>query len=196
MGGRSIEDYMASRIEAAIAADPPEVDVYAFSLWVTYVDDDPRRPEVWFGSNTEAQVEASLERASDQLEARWNFAFWRQNQIEVIGGDDRDGAVWFSVWFMHDLGRWFTDEDESSDPDSAYATGSQMEFYFFRKMADVAARLHDRGKTLGADGRRIPIIVHELEYYEEIAVQNERANPIDVLPAEFLAFCRDESVEP
>ena len=63
-------------------------------------------------------------------------------------------------------------------------------------MADVAAQLHERGKTLGAGGRRIPIIVHELEYYEEIAAQNERANPSDVLPAEFLVFCRNESAEP
>ena len=196
MGGRSIEDYVASRIEAAIAADPPEADVYAFSLWVSYVDDDPRRLEVWFGSNTEERVEASLERASDQAEARWNFAFWRQNQIEMIGGDDRHGAAMFTAWFEHDLGRWFTDEEDSADPDSAYETGSQMEFHFFRKMADVAALLHQRAKTLGASDRRIPIIVHELEYYEEIAAQNERANPIDVLPAEFLTFCRNESTEP
>lgn len=196
MGGRLIEDYVASRIEAAIAADPPEADVYAFSMWVSYVDDDPRRPEVWFGSNTEAQVEASLDRASDQAEARWNFAFWRQNQIEVIGGDDWHGAAMFSAWFEHDLGRWFTDDEERADPESAHEIGSQMEFYFFRKLADVVDALHERGKTLGADRRRIPIIVHELEYYEEIASENERANPNDVLLAEFLAFCRNESAEP
>jgi hypothetical protein len=196
MGSRSIEDYVASRVEAAIAASPPEADVYVFSLWVSYVDDDPRRPEVWFGSNTEAQVESSLIRASDEAEARWNFAFWRQNQIVVIGGEDWRGAEMFSAWFQYELGRWFTDEDETADPDTTYETCAQMEFHFFRKMADVSAVLHERGVTLGPGGRRIPIIVHELEYHDEIAIQNARANPSEILPVEFLSFCRGETGDP
>jgi hypothetical protein len=192
MGGTSIEDYVAARVEAAIEREPAEADVYAFSFWVSYADDDPRRPEVWFGSNTEAQFESSLDRASDQAEARWNFAFWRQNQIEVIGGDDRHGAAMFAAWFEHDLGLWFTDEEETADPDCADEIGSQMQFYFFRKMADVVALLHERGKTLGANAWRLPIIVHELEYHDEIAAQNERVNPSAVLPDEFLRFCRGD----
>jgi len=86
--------------------------------------------------------------------------------------------------------QWFADEQETADPDAADKIASQMDFYFVRKVAEVVALLHERGKALGPDGRIVPIIVHELEYQEELALQNERANPNAVSPDDFLRFCR------
>lgn len=186
---------MAGRIEAALARTSPDADVYAFSLWVCTVEDDPRVPCVWFGSNSERQVQASLGLASDPVEARWNFAFWEQNEIEVFGGEDLRGAGVFRDWLECDLQCWFTGEDDVRDPEEADRIGRQMESAFFRKMADVVAVLHDRGGTLGPSGQRVPIIVHRLEYSDETAFQNELANPAEVLPVEFLRFCRGLSPE-
>ena len=190
MGGRSLEDYVASRVEEAVARQPPEADVYAFSLWVSYADDDPRRPVIWFGSNTESHVRAVADQASSVDEARWNFAFWRQNIIEVIGGDDDwHGAAMFSAWIEHDAGLGFTEAD---DPERVEELESQIEFAFFRKVADAVARIHERGRALGPSGRPVPIVVHELEYFPEVAAQNERANPAGLLPDAFFGLCRGE----
>ena len=38
-------------------------------------------------------------------------------------------------------------------------------------------------------GRSIPVIVHELEYYDEIADQNEKANPRELVDG-FVAWIR------
>jgi hypothetical protein len=42
---------------------------------------------------------------------------------------------------------------------------------------EIGRLLHSRGLIERTFGRPIPVIVHELEYYEEIAAQTELANP-------------------
>ncbi|MFC8225161.1 hypothetical protein [Streptomyces sp. NPDC057287] len=37
------------------------------------------------GYNTETQARRSIQDASDQAEARWNYAFWIQNELTVVG---------------------------------------------------------------------------------------------------------------
>jgi len=41
-------------------------------------------------------------------------------------------------------------------------------------------------------GRTLPVLIHELEYYEEIAAQNLRANPSGAVPDGFVRWCRGE----
>ena len=41
----------------------------------------------------------------------------------------------------------------------------------------LARRLHEEGDIVRVFGRPIPVLVHELEYYGEIADQNVAANP-------------------
>ena len=38
-------------------------------------------------------------------------------------------------------------------------------------------RMHETGVVVATFGRPIPVLVHELEYYDEIVEQNRRANP-------------------
>jgi hypothetical protein len=42
----------------------------------------------------------------------------------------------------------------------------------------------------GLFGRPIPVLVHELEYYDAIAMQNLAANPPGVAD-DFIRWCRD-----
>ena len=41
--------------------------------------------------------------------------------------------------------------------------------------------------------RSIPVLIHELECYDEIASQNLAANPAGVVPEDFVDWCRGES---
>jgi hypothetical protein len=191
MSDQSIEHYIAGRVEQSIRASALASDVYAFSLWLHHEDDDPRRPVLWLGSNTETQVESVAEAASSPEEARWNFAFWQQDTLTEIGGNnDADGAGVVEAWFKHDVGLWFTAEDEVADFDRAIELGQEMHEAFFRKAADAVALVHDSGSSVSPSGAPLPIIVHELEYHDEIAVENERVNPNDLLPPGFSAWCR------
>lgn len=50
-------------------------DIYAISFFVYDLDDDPDMPTVTIGYNTLSHWEASIEKASDEAEAKWNYAF-------------------------------------------------------------------------------------------------------------------------
>jgi hypothetical protein len=85
-------------------------DIYAISFWVDNEHDDPRQPILTIGYNTEAQVGRILHDAADPAEARWNFAFWLQNELVVIGDSSSDpaGAAMRDEWIRH-LGLCYDD---------------------------------------------------------------------------------------
>lgn len=89
----------------ALALVPPAdlPGVYAVSFLIYDEEDDPRRPTLTIGYNTEDRVRQALAvqpgsdllpagRPSDEGEARWNYAFWLQNELAVIGHSTRDPA--------------------------------------------------------------------------------------------------------
>src|SRR4051794_5573769 len=113
--------FIVSALERIPAASAP--DVYVVSL---YVEDranrDPRSPQVEIGFNTQARAAETTPApgqapgwpiASDAAEARWNFAFWLQNDLGHLGDPDRDpeGFALAQEW-VRDLGLWYSDEDE------------------------------------------------------------------------------------
>ena len=55
-------------------------------------------------------------------------------------------------------------------------------------LVEVVQELHSSGFIQEQFGKEIPVIIHELEYYDEIAQQNQRANPPETIE-EFLEFC-------
>ena len=156
--------------------------VYVVSFYISSYEDDPRRTTLTVGTNTESQVRKAMTPGDDSVkpnrwwtpvheqEARWNFAFWQQNELAVIGRDPT-GARLRRSWF-EDLGLWF-DDDESEESDEIT---DRMIQTFVGLCVATARWLHSSGTIESVFGREIPVIVHELEYYEEIAIQNVEAN--------------------
>lgn len=123
------EDYAKSLIVNALEQMPSEVapDVYVVSLFVYDEEDDPRYPTATVGFNTDAQVAATSNDAWDEDEARWNFAFWLQNELGVLGDREHDpeGAELRERW-VREAGLWYSDEDEDADFDAAMEKGEQI----------------------------------------------------------------------
>lgn len=166
-------------------------DIYALSLFICDADDDPRRPHITVGYNTEAQVAGCTpgpERspgfpiATDPDEARWNYAFWLQNELEVICDEESDpsGAALVQAW-AKDRGWWFSDEEEDRDFDSAIERVRPLTGEFVQIAVQVVQGLHESGELVRNFGRSVPFLIHELEYYEQIAFQNELANPKELV---------------
>jgi len=63
---------------------------------------------------------------------------------------------------------------------------------FVDVLIDVVKELYQSGFTLEKFGKKIPVIIHELEYYDKIADQNIKANSLEVIGMDFIAFCHDE----
>lgn len=145
-------DEKYQEIKSAIESwnDKTAKDIYAISFWVDFIDDEPERVQMILGFNTNSNFQKQTTKASNPAEAKWNFAFWIQNQELEIGGDDAVFQQWMS-------GK--TDKD------------------FINELKKIAQRLFEEKIILKKFGREIPIIIHELEYYDEIAEQNREINP-------------------
>jgi hypothetical protein len=167
----------AVRALEGIAAEQA-ADVYVVSFLVYDEDDDPRLPTLTVGTNTNARVEASVPRAWDADEARWNYAFWLQDDLSVIGDFeiDPDGAGLRRRW-IESMSLWYSDELEERDFDAAMALAQGITHEFVELAVRLGQRLHSTGVIERVFGRPIPVLIHELEYYPEIAEQTERANP-------------------
>ncbi|KJS59488.1 hypothetical protein [Streptomyces rubellomurinus] len=183
---RTLATRAISSITAAEAAD-----VYVISFFIDDERDDPRQPTLTIGYNTEAQFRRSVANASDEAEARWNYAFWLQNELTVIGDltRDPDGAAARHRW-ISELGLWY---DEPPDPEDWVTvvgpTAALIEATFNQACVRLALDLHDDGTIESTLGRPVPVVLHELEYYEGIARRTEAANPPG-LAADFAAWVR------
>lgn len=154
-------------------------DIYAISFWLDRLDDDPRRIRCIVGYNTISNYEKEENGVSDPCEAKWNFAFWLQNEETVLGGD----APEFQDW-IRSLDSYYTDQELEADIYKCLDRMDAISEAFVEVIVPVAKRLHTEGVIRQKFGRDIPTIVHELEYYDEPLNWTRRANP-DGLAAEF-----------
>ena len=163
-------------------------DIYAVSFFIYDWNDDPRRPQIHLGYNTISQWESALARASSAVEARWNFAFWTQNFNAIIPEIPPDRApdelssqeeALRDEW-LQSLGLYYRDEDEPEEDwafEEAHERWGKVTEAFVALCVRVARTLHDSGVVVATFGKPIPIIVHELVYYDTIALQTREANP-------------------
>ena len=146
-------------------------DIYVYSFYVSNVDDDPRLPSLTIGYNTATNLNENIEGASSKNEAKWNYTFWLQNELVLIGEDD-DSQDLITEWIENqDL--YYTDEDEDDDFDTCLEKGEKITKSFVSTLIGIVQRLHKEQIT------ELPILIHELEYYDEIKNQNVLANGIE-----------------
>ncbi|MBE5957502.1 MAG: DUF4303 domain-containing protein [Lachnospiraceae bacterium] len=155
-----------------------DTDIYALSLFVYDDCDNPCKPTVRLGYNTERKVQEEISNASNADEARWNYAFWLQNSTFVFGEDDTADIV--KKWILtsgfpyyEEVDLW-DDEDlnENGVPDDVEVITEE----FVELLVEVVQEIHDEGILTKKFGKELPIIIHELEYYDQIAFQNSVAN--------------------
>jgi len=169
-------------------------DIYAISFYVNNFCDNPCEPTVTLGYNTERQYEKSKERTNNEQEARWNYAFWLQNKEFIFGKDETKEIV--KNWIIHSGLPYFPCVDYDFDiPDSVdNEVLRKITKGFVDILVDIVKELHSSGFIQNKFGRTIPVIIHELEYYNEIAQQNERANSFHAA-SEFAAWIYGDRYE-
>jgi hypothetical protein len=178
------EDHIYDRFTRDIVSwDPAAVGgVYALSFYIYDDEDDPRRPQVHLSYNTEARWRSQIARASTSDEAKWNFAFWLHDFKVIVGNSyplgglapDYEGIALRERW-LNSLDLNYRDEVQFTKDSMAKA--SAITAAFVQLCVRVAVRLHESGRIASKFGRSIPILIHELEYYDEIAYQTRAANP-------------------
>ncbi len=181
-----------AKMKAAISAISPadKADVYALSFWYYNYNDDPRYPKIAISYNTRAHFESQIDDASSESEAKWNYAFWLQNDIEEIGGEEDE---LLQAWFR-ETPYYYTDaEEEKAQEDEALFDkltdqGSAFDKLFVEEIIMLTQMLFSEGIVAAEFGSNTPVLVHELEYYEVPIDWTIRANPAGLVDEFVTAF--------
>ena len=152
-----------------------DFDIYVISLFVYDDNDNPLEPTVTLGYNTYSNLQKNIDFAWDESEAKWNYAYWLQNEEFVFGSGKTKQIVQ----------DWVSDNLETLTMDESGITN-----LFIKMLIDIVKELHSSGFIVKKFGKKIPIIIHELEYYDEIANQNIEANGYELVK-DFVDFCSD-----
>lgn len=106
---------------------------------------------------------------------RWNYAFWLQNALAVVPEGESAGArLWKEALDEERIN--YTDEDEENDYDRCSELAERISDLFLDLVVEVAKDSHSGGVIESAFGRKIPVLVHELEYYKAVVDRTVKAN--------------------
>ncbi len=114
-------------------------------------------------------------------EERWNYAFWRQDEEPIIdpegGGELTDLLfAWYRENGITNIG--YEDGENCYDKHFHYiGKGPVGHYELLTVAAEVAARLQAEGYTEARFGKKLPIIVHGLEYAWYDVEATKKANP-------------------
>lgn len=136
-------------------------DIYALSFWKSDADDDPRQPVITVSYNTIGNLAANIDSASSPAEAKWNFAFWLQNELHSI---DMTNPVYYD-WMLQNAA-YYSDDESFDDFERTIDLGKKLGEEFMEIIVSVSQKLHSDHVIIDKFGKTIPIIIHELEYYD------------------------------
>ena len=165
-------------------------DIYALSLCYTNDDDDLRFPKIIFSYNTLSNVKEESYNAASKEDAKWNFDYWLQDEIEVIGGKtDKQLAQWFAKtpFFYSDEENTRAIEEDEDLYDKILRKGDKFNKEFIKDIIALTKQLFDEGEVEKNFGRNIPIIIHKQDFEDTPILWTKKSNPNKLLK-EFLEY--------
>ena len=158
-----------------------EADIYAISFFV-YANESLEYNG--FENVTEFSVSYNTEHdcngAEELSEERWNYAFWRQDEIPVIQADPEDEGMktlfdWYAENGIDNIG--YEDYAACYDQNMRYIGKGPVGYYeLLSEITAVASRLQSSGFIKNKFGKPIPIIIHDLEYTWYVIEATKKAN--------------------
>ena len=176
-----LQGYLDKRLRAIIS-DWDEEGIYAISFFV-YANESyeyngySNVTEFCVSYNTENDCNG----AGELSEERWNYAFWRQNEIPIFAADDEDEGMkilfdWYKENGIDNIG--YEDYEACYDSKMEYIGKGPVGYYeLLSEITVVANKLQSSGFIKNKFGRPIPIIIHDLEYAWYVIEATRKANP-------------------
>lgn len=177
----NIEEILYNKIKSVIS-DWNEDGIYAISFFVHSNESNSfngfDNVSTWAISyNTESDCKG----AGALDEKRWNYAFWRQDERNIIDIDEPNDCTkalyeWYVEQGIENIG--FEDTDNMYDDEYNYiGKGPVGHYELIGIAANVAKKLQEEGFLKNKFKKAIPIIIHGLEctWYDIEATQ--KANP-------------------
>lgn len=181
-----LKEYIFNKVEPIIRKWDEE-GIYAVSFFVHENMSNNSIPTFSISYNTEADCDDT----SVLSEERWNYAFWRQDEIEVIGDEASTATLlqWYKDNGIENIG--FEDEDTMYDDEGEYIGKGPTGYYELAQVVSaVAKELHEQQVISNTFKKELPIIIHDLEYSWFMIELTKEANPSGEADT-FLAFCEE-----
>ena len=176
----NLQEYLENKLIDIISAWD-EDDIYAISF---FVYSNEAHEYNGCSNVTYFSVSYNTERdcngASEFSEERWNYAFWRQEEIPIINADCENEGIkilfdWYKEKGITDIG--YEDRDNCYDSEMRYVGKGPIGFYeLLSEITNVAKKMQDSGFIKNKFGISIPIIIHDLEYPWYIIEATKKAN--------------------
>ena len=146
----TLDDYIYARARNALdgIAESDRREVYVVSFFVYDEDENPRKPTLTVGYNTESDVAAAREHplVMDEAEARWCYAWYGEHALTVMFDSEKDqNGAKIRNRAIQMAGYTFQQDD-------AVATAITTP-WFVANTVFAARRLHDRGDIARIFGR-------------------------------------------
>lgn len=174
------DEYLYNRV-LEIINSWTEKDIYAISFLVhaNYGEEyngADNIPEFSVGYNTENECN----NAPLLSEERWNFAFWKQNNIDVISKENAvEGLEQLFSWYrsigVENVGEENPDNDYD-DECNYVGKGPNGYYELLCLVSEIAKRIQNSGIIKEKWGI-IPIVVHDYEYCWYVLEATANANP-------------------
>ena len=135
----------------------------------------------FFYFHTPLITASDCEGAGQYDEERWNYAFWRQDESPVIDPDTPNELTdilfdWYKENGITNIGE---EDDDCYDENYNYiGKGPVGHYELLGLVSNVAKRLQQEAFIENKFGRKLPIIIHGLEYawFDIEATQNANIN--------------------
>ena len=158
-------------------------DIYVISFFVYDMEDNPCKPTVTLGYNTEQEVIKNLKYADEQeveQEVRWNYAYWPQN-VEGTYGVNETSRTLIKEWILENNFLYMKHYNPFDTTTELMTELGKITDSFVQILIEVVKELHSSGVIRKKFKYDIPILIHELEYYDKIAEQNIEANGLELV---------------
>lgn len=124
-------------------------------------------------------TEEDCNKAKPYSEERWNYAFWRQDEVPIIDTYNKnEGAEILFKWYkengIENIG--YVDEDCYDDNCRYIGKGPVGYYELLTVLAEVAKKLQTEGYIKEKFNKPIPIILHDLEYSWYCIEATKKAN--------------------
>ena len=174
-----LQAYLERKLRGILSAWEEE-DIYAISFLV-YANEAYRYRG--YSNVTEFSVSYNTEKdcpgAGALSEERWNYAFWRQEEVPVIAADGEGMDVLFDWYQENGISNIGYEDPKTCYDEKMHYIGKGPGGYWelLWEIAAVARKLQDSGFIAQQFGRPIPIVIHDLEYSWYTLKATEKANP-------------------
>lgn len=175
-----LQTYLENKLRYVISSWS-ECGIYAISF---FVNANEAYEYNGFSNVTEFSVSYNTENdcrgAGELSEERWNYAFWRQDEIPIIEAYEEDEGMkilfdWYKENGISNIG--YEDYNACYDNEMRYIGKGPIGYYeLLLEITVVAKKLQDSGFVKNKFGKPLPIIIHDLEYPWYIIEANKIVN--------------------